>query len=98
VVRTDAAPAAAALALRVVEGGPTGDIIVLEKANTMIGALGVATALVVRRGAGYFLAHLAGSRPPRLNRRELGPGAHPIAPRDEVQVGDFRFEVIESAS
>src|SRR5438132_4305756 len=97
VVRTDAPSSAAALALRVLAGDRPGDIIVLEKANTMIGALGVETAVVVRRGGAYFLAHLAGSRPPRLNRRELAPGAHPLAPRDEVQVGDFRFEVIESA-
>ena len=95
-VRTDGA-AVATLALRVLAGGAPGDIIVLEKANTMIGALGVDTAVVVRRGGGYFLAHLAGSRP-RLNRRDLAPGAHALAPRDEVEVGDFRFEVIESAS
>src|SRR5438105_735168 len=95
VVRTDGA-AVATLALRVLAGGAPGDIIVLEKANTMIGALGVDTAVVVRRGGGYFLAHLAGSRP-RLNRRDLAPGAHALAPRDEVEVGDFRFEVIESA-
>jgi len=97
VVRTDAPPSASTLALRVLAGDRPGDIIMLEKANTMIGALGVETAVVVRRGGAYFLAHLAGSRPPRLNRRELAPGAHPLAPRDEVQVGDFRFEVIESA-
>jgi len=95
VVRTDGA-AVATLALRVLAGGAPGDIVVLEKANTMIGALGVDTAVVVRRGGGYFLAHLAGSRP-RLNRRDLAPGAHALAPRDEVEVGDFRFEVIESA-
>jgi pSer/pThr/pTyr-binding forkhead associated (FHA) protein len=99
-VRTDA-PAQTAtrrLALRVVAGGRPGEVIALDQANTMIGTVGVDTAIVVRRGDGYFLARLAGSRPPRINRRELAPGTHPLALRDEVQVGDLRFEVIEAAA
>jgi hypothetical protein len=99
VVRTDAPVAAAGrLALRVLAGGRPGDVIALERANTMIGDVGGDTAIVVRRGGGYFLARLAGSHAPRLNRRELAPGAHPLAPRDEVEIGDYRFEVIESAT
>jgi pSer/pThr/pTyr-binding forkhead associated (FHA) protein len=98
VVRTDAPAAAGRLALRVLAGGRPGDVIALERANTMIGDVGGDTAIVVRRGGGYFLARLAGSHAPRLNRRELAPGAHPLAPRDEVEIGDYRFEVIESAT
>ena len=99
VVRTDAPAAAAAgrLALRVLAGGKAGEVIALERANTMIGDVGGDTAIVVRRGGGYYLARLAGSHAPRLNRRELAPGAHPLAPSDEVEIGDYRFEVIESA-
>ena len=98
VVRTDAPAAAGRLALRVLAGAKPGDVIALERANTMIGDVGGDTAIVVRRGGGYFLARLAGSHAPRLNRRELAPGAHPLAPRDEVEIGDYRFEVIESAT
>ena len=100
-VSTDTvAPQATAtgLALRVTGGGPLGDVISLEKANTMIGTVGVDTAVVVRRGGGYFLARLAGARPLRINRRELAPGAHPLQLRDEVEVGDLRFEVIENVT
>ena len=94
-VEAPEAPAGAArLALRVTAGGRAGEVIALEKANTMIGSVGVDTAVVVRRGRDYFLARLAGSRPLRLNRRELAPGAHMIALRDELEVGDLRFEVI----
>lgn len=98
VVRTDGTPAAGSrLALRVLAGGRPGEVIALERANTMIGEVGGDTAIVVRRGGGYFLARLAGTHAPRINRRELAPGAHPLAPRDEVEVGGYRFEVIESA-
>ena len=85
------------LALRVTAGGTIGDVIALEKANTMIGTLGVDTAVVVRRGDTYFLSRLAG-RALRINRRELAPGAHPLHLRDEVEVGDLRFEVIENST
>jgi hypothetical protein len=49
---------------------------------------------VVKRGDAFFLARFSGSRPPRLNRAELGPGSHPIAERDVIDVGGSRYEVI----
>jgi len=90
-------PAAAALALRVLSGERAGQVIVLDRANTMIGVAGGDSALVVRRGHGFFLARFGGSRAPRLNRQDLGPGAHPIGERDVIEVGGSSFEVIQVA-
>ncbi len=87
-----------ALALRVVAGARAGSVIALEQANTLIGASGGDTALVVRRGDALFLARFSGSRPPRLNRTDLGPGTHQIAARDVIEVGGFTYEVIEVAN
>ncbi len=89
--------ASAALPLRVVSGEHAGQVIALDRANTMVGTTGGDTALVVRRGRGFFLARFGGSRAPRLNRADLGPGAHPIGVHDLIDVGDSRFEVIEVA-
>ena len=96
VVRTDevAAPGAAGLALRVLAGQRTGEIIDLEQPNTMLGTAGSDTALVVRRNNGFFLARFGGNQPPRLNRKDLGPGTHRLAPRDVIEVGNAKFEVI----
>ena len=91
------APGPDALALRVVEGEEAGRVIALRRANTMIGTPGADAALVVRRGDAYFLARFSGTRAPRLNRRELGPGTHRIAPQDVIDVGGSRFEVIAGA-
>jgi pSer/pThr/pTyr-binding forkhead associated (FHA) protein len=91
------APAAAHLALRVVSGGRAGEVIALSQANTMIGPAGGDNALVIRRGAGYYLARFSGSHPPRLNRKDLGPGTHAIAPQDVIDVGGSSFEVIQVA-
>ena len=87
---------AATLALRVLRGPGRGNTIALERANTMIGDTGTETALVVRRGAAYYIARFAGQRAPRLNRKELGPGTHAIAAGDSIDVGGFGYEVIAS--
>lgn len=94
-VRTDL-PDAGTLALRVLAGGTAGEIVALNKPNTMIGVAGGDTALVIRRGRSFFIARLSGNRSPRLNRMELAPGTHPIAPQDTIDVGGWSFEVIEA--
>ena len=92
---TDAAALAGALALRVATGTRAGEVIALDKANTMLGEAGGDTALVVKRGESFYLARFGGNKAPRLNRSELGPGSHRIAPRDVIDVGGSRYEVIQ---
>lgn len=96
-VRTEADGLATELQLRVLQGGRPGELISLNRPNTMIGAAGADTALVIKRGKAFFLARLSGSRAPRLNRKELGPGTHPISPQDVIDVGGWSFEVIQAA-
>jgi pSer/pThr/pTyr-binding forkhead associated (FHA) protein len=94
VVRTDQPASAPGLALRVVEGPRRGEVMPLDQANTMIGTAGGDTALVVKRGKSLFLARLSGNRAPRLNRKDLGPGTHPISAGDMIEVGGSVFEVV----
>jgi len=88
---------AGVLALRVLAGGKAGDVVPLTRPNTMIGAAGADTALVIRRGRSFFIARLSGGAP-RLNRKELAPGTHAIGPRDTIDVGGWSFEVIDTGS
>jgi hypothetical protein len=85
------------MALKVVAGARKGEVISLDKANTMIGTAGADTALVVRRAGKLLIARLSGQRPLKLNRRELGPGTHPLTEQDLIDVGASRFEVILAA-
>ena len=94
-VSTSEAPGAS-LALKVLVGERPGEVIALNRPNTMIGLAGADTALVIKRGKAFFLARLSGSRAPRLNRKELGPGTHPIGPHDLIDVGGWSFEVIQA--
>ncbi len=82
-----------ALALRILSGMKTGELVTLEQPNTMLGTAGGDSALVVRRGEGYFLARFGGAAP-RLNRKELAPGTQRISARDVIEVGNARYEVI----
>lgn len=91
------AAAAKGLALKVLAGERKGEVIALSQANTMIGPPGGDNALVIKRGAALYLARFSGNRPPRLNRKDLGPGTHPIAPQDVIDVGGSTFEVIQVA-
>lgn len=86
------------LALRVLGGERRGQTIALDKPNTMIGTVGADTALVVKRGGKLLIARLGGQRPIRVNRRELGPGAHPIEEQDVIDVGGATFEVVLAAT
>lgn len=88
------AQASGMVALRVLAGARKGEIITLERANTMIGTAGGESALVVKRGERHFLARFSGNQPPRLNREPLGPGSHAIDERDVIDVGGASFEVI----
>lgn len=79
--------------LRVADGPRRGERMALVQANTMVGAPGGQNALVVRRGAGLYLARFSGSAP-RLNGRPIGPGTHAIADGDTIEVGAVRYELI----
>jgi predicted component of type VI protein secretion system len=87
--RGGAASAIKPLALR----GDDGELVKLDRANTMIGRIGRDTALIIKRADGFFIARLSG-RALRLNRKELGPGTHPLAERDVIDVGAASFEVV----
>ena len=86
------------LALYVLKGDERGRVIALDKPNTMIGTAGTDTALVVKRAGKLLIARLGGQRPLKVNRRELGPGAHPIQEHDVIDVGATTFEVVTAAT
>jgi hypothetical protein len=93
------APPAAEMrhALRGIAGPQAGQLVELERANTMIGIAGADAALVVKRAGALFLARLSGRRPTRLNGRDLGPGTHPLKEGDRIEVGAAGFEVVRLA-
>ena len=84
-----------AMTLRIMGGERAGQHLSLTAANTLLGTAGGINALVVRRGRSHFLARLSGSVAPLLNGKPIGPGTHPLAGGDLVEVADVRYEVIQ---
>jgi pSer/pThr/pTyr-binding forkhead associated (FHA) protein len=83
--------------LKVLAGEGYGKVIALDKPNTMIGTVGADTALVVKRAGKFLIARLGGQSPLKLNRREVGPGAHPIEEQDVIEVGNASFKVVPAS-
>jgi pSer/pThr/pTyr-binding forkhead associated (FHA) protein len=95
VARLEGAGAGPSLALRALSGPAAGELLSLERQNTLVGVMGGDSALIVRRGKSYFIARLSGRSTPRLNRSDLGPGSHRLAARDVVEVAGTSYEVVE---
>ena len=88
-----ALPARDTPVLRIANGPGKGERLALVEANTMVGAAGGENALVVRRGASFYLARFTGGAP-RLNGRAVGPGTHSIKHGDAIEVGAVRYELL----
>ena len=83
----------ARLGLRRLAEGRPGELVSLELAHTMIGE-DEDQALVVRRHDELFLTKVSRKKPLLINEREMGPGSHPIAVNDVIDVGSLRFVVV----
>jgi hypothetical protein len=83
----------ARLGLRRLADGRPAELVPLELAHTMIGE-DEDQALVVRRHDELFLTKVSRKKPLRINEREMGPGSHPIAMNDVIDVGSLRFVVV----
>ena len=73
-------------------GPRAGEVIELDRVVSMFGRTGVASAVIVRRPLGYYVSHVEGPRPPRVNGRSIGRDAWLLHHGDIVETGDERLE------
>jgi len=73
-------------------GPRAGEVIELDRVVNMFGRVGTATAVLVRRPLGYYVSHVEGRRPPRVNGRTIGREAWLLKHGDIVEAGDERLE------
>ncbi len=78
--------------LKVLSGPDSGREIPLYKALTSLGKPGVAVALVTRRRAGYFLAHVDGPQRPLVNGRPINDKPCPLDHHDLIQLGPVKLQ------
>ena len=68
-----------------------GNQVRLDRVVTTFGTPGEHLIVITRRPQGYFLTHVEGAQPPRLNRRAIMPQAHILAHGDEIEAAGYRL-------
>lgn len=77
--------------LQITTGPHVGRSIRLERAITRFGRAGAQSCMISRRGDGYYLAHLEGEIPPRVNDSEIGPQPVLLHDGDRLEVAGTGF-------
>jgi pSer/pThr/pTyr-binding forkhead associated (FHA) protein len=75
------------------ETGPhrVGERIFLERVITTFGTPGQELVLFTRRPQGYFLYHVEGPKPPRVNGKPLIPDTDPLRNGDRIVAAGYQF-------
>lgn len=82
--------------LQLMNGANVGRTISLNRNLTNLGKAGVQTAVIARRGDGYFLSHLEGERSPQVDGRSIGEDSYKLEDGNVIQIGNvkMRFSLV----
>jgi hypothetical protein len=78
--------------LQILNGTHLGRTIRLDKAFTRIGRSDANLAVIARRDDGYYLAHLGGDTPPRINGQDIGEKSTRLHNDDVIAVGELTVQ------
>ncbi len=74
--------------LRVFNGPQRSKQIELSRVLHTVGIPGIQLAVINARPHGYFITHVEGKKPARVNGKAIGPQPQPLAPNDVIEAGD----------
>jgi len=77
--------------IQIVNGKHFGKVIPIDGGLTRLGIEGLATAAIAHRKEGYFLAHLEGSKRPRVNGSSIEEHSQQLFEGDNIQIGNIRM-------
>jgi len=78
--------------VHMVSGPRAGMTIELDRVVATFGKPGHRSAVLIRRPQGYFLAHVEGRRPPRVNGQPAGKEVRRINNGDVIEVADEKLQ------
>lgn len=78
--------------LQILSGQNLGKTLSLNRSITNLGKPGVATAVIARRGEGYFISHLEGSVAPQVGDQKIGDESHKLDDGDVIQIGNIKMQ------
>lgn len=77
---------------QIMNGSNIGRTIRLERALTRVGKTGKRSAMISRRDDGYYISHLEGSKPPRVNDEPIGSRSQILCEGDRVKLGGLELQ------
>lgn len=77
--------------VRVFDGNPTSREIELSEVLHVFGIPGKQLAVINARPHGYFITHVEGKTPARLNGKSIGHEPRPLSPNDTIEVGNEKL-------
>ncbi|MBZ0073021.1 MAG: PilZ domain-containing protein [Thiohalobacteraceae bacterium] len=77
--------------LQIMSGSHLGRTIRLDRAMTRLGKTGKNSAMIVRREDGYYISHLEGDTPPRVNDASIGASSPRLNAGDCVRIGKLEL-------
>lgn len=78
--------------IQVLNGSGSGRELVLNKALTTLGKVGVQVAVITRRSNGYFITHVEGKVMPKVNGIPTGPQAYLLRAHDVIELAGVKME------
>lgn len=78
--------------LQILNGANVGRTINLHRNLTNLGKSGVQTAIIARRGDGYFLSHLEGERAPLVDGENIGDSSRKLEDGNIIQIGNVKMQ------
>jgi Inner membrane component of T3SS, cytoplasmic domain len=80
--------------VKVIAGSRTSGTIRLDRVVATFGKPGKELAVVARRPRGYFITHVEGRRPARVNGQSIGKDARLLRHGDIIEVADEKLEFL----
>ena len=77
--------------VQIVSGKHFGQVVPLDNGVVRLGYAGQASAAIAHRRDGYFLSHLEGKRPPKVNGESIGEQSYQLHNRDKIRIGNVRM-------
>lgn len=77
--------------VRVFDGSGAAREIELSRVLHTFGIPGKQLAVINSRPHGYFITHVEGRKPARVNGKSIGLEPRPLSPNDEIEVGDEKL-------
>ena len=78
--------------IQVLNGGSVGREMVLNKALTTLGKVGVQVAVITKRPSGYFITHVEGKTFPLVNNTSTGAQAFALKDHDVIELAGVKME------